>query len=168
MGADIDYLTLHARSRPSRVGQKVFFSKTLECSQFFRCRFALLMKTWQPTFTNMVLLRGQFNNSLEYQNLQQICSFLISFSEFQVPWGCCRRLQVKFDFSMSQGIYLCLYFTSRPPWRDGAWLDCIITDPPYGIRETTYKVIIGNKLSSLNMNEVKILCILNFLRKGWH
>ena len=26
LGADIDYLTLHARSRPSRVGQKVFFS----------------------------------------------------------------------------------------------------------------------------------------------
>ena len=24
LGADIDYLTLHARSRPSRVGQKVF------------------------------------------------------------------------------------------------------------------------------------------------
>ena len=30
LGADIDYLTLHARSRPSRVGQKVFPFKTLE------------------------------------------------------------------------------------------------------------------------------------------
>ena len=40
LGADIDYLTLHARSRPSRVGQKVaalFFVVLILCKDRVGC-----------------------------------------------------------------------------------------------------------------------------------
>ena len=30
--------------------------------------------------------------------------------------------------------------SSLSPWRDQEWLDCVITDPPYGIREGTTRV----------------------------
>jgi len=90
LGADIDYLTLHARSRPSRVGQKV-----------------------RAVDENMAANFHQYGLASRYLGV------------------------VAGD-------------SSRPPWRDGAWLDCIITDPPYGIRETTYKVGTEKDLSHLD------------------
>ena len=141
LGADIDYLTLHARSRPSRVGQKVaalfwFYAELSRLLISPACRFELLMRAWQLTFNNMVSPQGFLASLLKNW----------SRSTFQVPWGCCRRLKVNMS-SIVNISALCLLNTlssnfdfSRPPWRDGTWLDCIITDPPYGIRETTYKV----------------------------
>ena len=80
VGSDIDYLTLHARTRPSRVGQK----KRAEDESFVA-------------------------NFEQYDLTDQYLGVIAS------------------DFS------LC-------PWRDVAWLDAIITDPPYGIREGTSRV----------------------------
>lgn len=80
LGADIDYLTLHARSRPSRVGQKV---RAVDESMSANFR--------------------QYGLDSRYLGV------------------------IAGD-------------SSRPPWRPGPWLDCIVTDPPYGIRETTYRV----------------------------
>ena len=145
LGADIDYLTLHARSRPSRVGQKVavlfWFYANIDKARLLisSCyRFELLMRAWQLIFNNMVLPQGFLT----------LISKNWSWPTFQVPWGCCRRLKVNMS-SIVNNEALCLLDVStlssnsnfsRPPWRDGTWLDCIITDPPYGIRETTYKV----------------------------
>jgi len=89
LGADIDYLTLHARSRPSRVGQKV-----------------------RAVDESMAANFHQYGLSSRYLGV------------------------VAGD-------------SSRPPWREGPWLDAIITDPPYGIRETTYRVGTEKDLSSL-------------------
>ena len=141
LGADIDYLTLHARSRPSRVGQKVvvlfWFYASIDKARLLispACRFELLMRAWQLIFNNMVSPQGLLTLLLKKW----------SSSTFQVSRGCCWRLQVSLAWFTK---ILCLLNIlssnsnfSRPPWRDGTWLDCIITDPPYGIRETTYKV----------------------------
>ena len=80
VGSDIDYLTLHARTRPSRVGQK----KRAEDE-------------------SMVANFDQYNLTSHYLGV------------------------IASDFSLQ-------------PWRPGAWLDCVITDPPYGIREGTTRV----------------------------
>jgi len=80
VGADIDYLTLHARTRPSRVGQKI-----------------------RAEDESMVANFEQYGLSSRYLGV------------------------IAGDFSKS-------------PWREQEWLDCIITDPPYGIREGTSRV----------------------------
>jgi len=79
-GSDIDYLTLHARTRPSRKGQK----KRAEDE-------------------SMVANFDQYGLTDRYLGV------------------------IASDFSIC-------------PLRDVPWLDCIITDPPYGIREGTTKV----------------------------
>lgn len=80
LGSDIDYLTLHARTRPSRVGQK----------------------------------RRAEDESM-----------LANFEQY----GLADRYLgvIASDFSIC-------------PLRDQPWLDCILTDPPYGIREGTTRV----------------------------
>jgi len=80
LGGDIDYLTLHARSKPTRVGQKV-----------------------------------RANDESMKANFEQ---YGLTSCYLGVIAG---------DFSLS-------------PWRDQPWIDCIITDPPYGIREGTTRV----------------------------
>ena len=80
LGADIDYLTLHARTRPSRVGQKV---------------------------------RAKDE------------SMLANFEQYGLT---------------SQYLGVIAGDASQSPWREQAWLDCVITDPPYGIREGTTRV----------------------------
>ena len=80
LGGDIDYLTLHARTRPSRKGQKV------------RAKDESLLANFE-----------QYDLASQYLGV------------------------ITGDFSLS-------------PWRDQAWLDCVITDPPYGIREGTTRV----------------------------
>jgi len=80
LGGDIDYLTLHARTRPSRVGQKI-----------------------RAEDESMVANFEQYGLTSQYLGV------------------------IAGDFSKS-------------PWRDGEWLDSVITDPPYGIREGTTRV----------------------------
>jgi len=80
LGGDIDYLTLHARTRPSRVGQKI------------RAKDESMLANFE-----------QYGLTSQYLGV------------------------IAGDFSQS-------------PWRDQEWLDCIITDPPYGIREGTTKL----------------------------
>ena len=81
VGSDIDYLTLHARTRPSRVGQK----KRAEDESFVA-------------------------NFEQYGLVANYLGVITS------------------DFSLS-------------PWiKDRPWLDAVVTDPPYGIRERTTKV----------------------------
>ena len=81
VGSDIDYLTLHARTRPSRVGQK----KRAEDESFVA-------------------------NFEQYGLVANYLGVITS------------------DFSLS-------------PWvQDRPWLDAVVTDPPYGIRERTTKV----------------------------
>lgn len=81
LGADIDFQTLHARTRPSRVGQKV-----------------------RAMDESMVANFDQYSLSSYYLDV------------------------VAGD-------------ASQPPWRqDRPWLDCVLTDPPYGIRETVIRV----------------------------
>ena len=80
LGGDIDYLTLHARTRPSRVGQKI-----------------------RAEDESMVANFDQYGLTSHYLGV------------------------IAGDFSAS-------------PWREDEWLDCIITDPPYGIREGTTRV----------------------------
>ena len=80
MGADIDYLTLHARTRPSRVGQKI-----------------------RAEDESMLANFEQYGLTSRYLGV------------------------IAGDFSQS-------------PWREQPWLDCVITDPPYGIREGTTKL----------------------------
>jgi len=79
-GGDIDFLTLHAKSRPSRVGQKVRAMDESMSANF-----------------------AQYNLSDNYLGV------------------------VVSDFSLS-------------PFKDNQMIDCIITDPPYGIREPTEKI----------------------------
>merc|ERR1719186_565059 len=80
LGGDIDYLTLHARTRPSRVGQKI-----------------------RAEDESMLANFEQYGLTSRYLGV------------------------IAGDFSQS-------------PWRDQPWLDCVLTDPPYGIREGTARV----------------------------
>jgi len=80
LGSDIDYLTLHARTRPSRVGQK-------------------------RRAEDESMLANFEQYGLAHRYLGVIAS----------------------DFSIC-------------PLRVEPWLDCVITDPPYGIREGTTRV----------------------------
>jgi len=80
LGGDIDYLTLHARSRPSRVGQKIRAEDESMKANF-----------------------EQYGLTDKYLGVFAL------------------------DFSQS-------------PWRNQTWIDCLITDPPYGIREGTSRV----------------------------
>jgi len=81
LGSDLDFQTLHARTRPSRVGQKV-----------------------RAMDESMVANFDQYSLSSLYLDV------------------------VTGD-------------ASQPPWRqDRPWLDCVLTDPPYGVRETVARV----------------------------
>jgi len=93
-GGDIDFLTLHAKSRPSRVGQKV------------RARDESMSANF-----------AQYDLSSQYLDV------------------------VVADFSLS-------------PFKDTPMMDCIITDPPYGIREPTEKVGSKNKEKSKEFVEL--------------
>ncbi|XP_068622960.1 tRNA (guanine(10)-N2)-methyltransferase homolog [Battus philenor] len=79
-GSDIDYMMLHARTRPTRVGQKE--------------------RTQQES------IRG---NMVQYKIESRFLDVLVS------------------DFSL-------------PMWKDSLRFDAIITDPPYGVRESTEKI----------------------------
>ena len=80
LGSDIDYLTLHARTRPSRVGQKR------------RAKDESMLANFE-----------QYGLTDRYLGV------------------------IASDFSIC-------------PLRVEPWLDCVITDPPYGIREGTTRV----------------------------
>eukprot|EP00092_Neocalanus_flemingeri_P020783 GFUD01022519.1.p1 GENE.GFUD01022519.1~~GFUD01022519.1.p1 ORF type:complete len:464 (+),score=144.27 GFUD01022519.1:285-1676(+) len=93
LGGDIDYLTLHARTRPSRVGQKV-----------------------RAEDESMVANFEQYGLTSQYLGV------------------------IAGDFSQS-------------PWRDQPWLDCVVTDPPYGIREGTTRVGTEKDFSTTSIPE---------------
>ncbi|XP_055843285.1 tRNA (guanine(10)-N2)-methyltransferase homolog [Episyrphus balteatus] len=93
MGADIDYMMLHARARPSRITQKV----------------------------------REKDESI-WANLKQ--------------YGC-EKLYI--DVVVSD--------FSNPLWRDAIKFDSIITDPPYGIRESIEKIETKTSNKQLARNE---------------
>jgi len=93
LGGDIDYLTLHAKTRPSRMGQKV-----------------------RAVDESMVANFEQYGLASRYLGV------------------------IAGDFSQS-------------PWRDHPWLDCVVTDPPYGIREGTTRVGTEKDFSNTSIPE---------------
>eukprot|EP00092_Neocalanus_flemingeri_P037247 GFUD01040564.1.p1 GENE.GFUD01040564.1~~GFUD01040564.1.p1 ORF type:complete len:475 (+),score=188.80 GFUD01040564.1:50-1426(+) len=97
MGADMDKDTLHASTKPSRVGVKV------------RARGESLVANFE-----------QYGLASKFGGV------------------------VVADFSQS-------------PWRGSPWLDCIVTDPPYGIRE-----VISRTQSQQYLLDQLVMDLLNF------